>query len=128
MSQNRCNPNNMIMIYYWDKRNGDHLEHIHLKCILWARDIKLMGVFFKLSLYQLPGHAIFFWFLTSIINYYHINGRHLFETSFQWFCLQISSGAKYFFSCPRHLWSKINSCDRILFSNQKQKRTQLYYQ
>ena len=23
-------PINMIMIYYWDKRNGGHLEHVKL--------------------------------------------------------------------------------------------------
>ena len=30
-------------------------------------------MFFKLLLYQLPGHAIFFKFLVSVINHYHIN-------------------------------------------------------
>ena len=59
--------------------------------------------FFKLLLYQLPGHAIFFYFLVSVINHYHINGLHLFSDSFEWFCLQIRSDAKYFFLlCPRH--------------------------
>ena len=44
----------------------------------------------------------FFEFLVSIINHYHINGLHLFRDSFEWFFLQISSDAKYFFlSCPR---------------------------
>ena len=38
--------------------------------------------------------------LVSIINHYHINRLHLFWESFEWFCLQISSDAKYFFlSC-----------------------------
>ena len=68
------------------------------KCILWARDIKSMFLFYFL-LYQLP----FFEFLFSVINHYHINGLHLFWDSFKWFCLQISSDTKYlFFSCPRH--------------------------
>ena len=66
-------------------------------------------VFFKLILYwysRTPNH--FFEFLVSVINHYHINGLHLFWDSFEWFCFQISSNAKYFFLyCPRH-------CDRGL--------------
>ena len=65
------------------------------KCIIWARDIKS---FFLLLLYQLPGHAIFFEFLVSVINPYHINGLHLFWNSFEWFCLYISRDPKYFSS------------------------------
>ena len=41
--------------------------------------------------------------------------------SFEWFCLQISSDARYFFSPSKALWSRINSCYSILFSNLKQK-------
>ena len=37
----------------------------------------------------------FFEFLLSVINY-HINGLQLFWDSFEWFCLQKSSDAKYF--------------------------------
>ena len=45
----------------------------------------------------------FFEFLVSVINLYYINRLHLFLNSFGWFCLQISSDAKYFFlSCSRH--------------------------
>ena len=40
----------------------------------------------------------FFEFLVSAINYYHINGLHLFWDSFEWFCLEISCDAKYFSS------------------------------
>ena len=40
----------------------------------------------------------FFEFLVSDINHYHIDRLHLFWDSFEWFCLQISSDAKYFFS------------------------------
>ena len=58
--------------------------------------------FFQFLLYQLPGHAIFFEFLVSVINQYHINKLHLFWDSFEWFCLQIRSEPKsFFFSCPR---------------------------
>ena len=54
--------------------------------------------------YQLPGHAIFFW-VSSLSN----KSLNLFcSHSFEWFCLQISHDAKHFFvSCPRH-------CDRVL--------------
>ena len=41
---------------------------------------------------------LFFQFLLSVINHYHINGLHLFWDSFKWFCLQISSDGKYFSS------------------------------
>ena len=45
----------------------------------------------------------FFEFLVIVLNHYHINGLHLFWDSFEWFCLQINSDAKYFFlSCPRY--------------------------
>ena len=64
--------------------------------------------FLKSLSYHLPGHAIFFEFLVSVINRYHINELHIFWKSFEWFCLQVSNDAKYFFpSCPRH-------CDRGL--------------
>ena len=44
----------------------------------------------------------YFEFLVSVINDYHYR-LHLFSDSFEWFCLQISSNAKYLFlSCPRH--------------------------
>ena len=52
---------------------------------------------FSLLLYQLAGHAIFFKFLVTAINHYHINGLHLFWDSFEWFCLQISKWRKIFF-------------------------------
>ena len=43
--------------------------------------------------------------------------------SFKWFCLQISD-AKYFFPfLSKVLLSRIDSCNNILFSNLKQKRT-----
>ena len=65
--------------------------------------INVFLFFFKLLLCQLPGYAIFFEPLVSVINHYHINGLHLFWDNFEWFCLQINSDTKYFFlSCPRH--------------------------
>ena len=63
-----------------------------------------------------------FEFLLLVINHY-INGLHLFWDSFDWFCLQISSDAKYFFLLlSKALCWKINSCYSILFSNLKQKK------
>ena len=55
----------MIMISYWPKRNGGHLE----QCILWARDMKSMFVCFLLS-YQLPGYEIFFGWLVGWLDFY----------------------------------------------------------
>ena len=40
----------------------------------------------------------FFEFLVSVIKHYHIYGLHQLWDSFEWFCLQISSHAKYFSS------------------------------
>ena len=51
-------PNNMIMIHYWEKRNGGHLEHVLNKMdhLSWKHQINVFFMF----LYQLPVHAIFF--------------------------------------------------------------------
>ena len=68
----------MIMIYYWDKRNGGHLEHVLQKCILWARDIKLI-IFLIVNYILFQDMQSFFEFLVSVIN--HINWLHLFWDS-----------------------------------------------
>ena len=62
-----------------------------------------------------------FEFLVSEINYYHINGLHLFWDSFECFCLQISSEANYFSSLVRGIVIKDYTCDRILNLNLKLK-------
>ena len=48
----------------------------------------------------------FFQFLILVKNHYHINGLHLFWDSFEWFCLQISSDAKYFSSVVQGIVSE----------------------
>ena len=63
-----------------------------------VRDIRAGGTTWWWWWYQLPGHAFFFYFFVSVINHCHIDGLHLFWHSFEWFCLQISSDTKYFFS------------------------------
>ena len=56
----------------------------------------------------------FFQFLLSIINHYHINGLRLFCDSFEWFCLQRSSDAKYvFLSCSRGIIVVLVYCFQI---------------
>ena len=63
---------------------------------------------------------IFFEFLFSIINHYHINGLHLFWDSFEWFLSPNKSWRKIFFPhLSEALWSRINCCHSILFSNLK---------
>ena len=47
--------------------------------------------------------------------------------SFEWFCLQISSDAKYFSSLAQGIVMRINSWYCILFSNLNQKRRQHDY-
>ena len=47
--------------------------------------------------------------------------------SLERFCLQISSDAKYFPHLSKTLWSRINNCYSLLFSNLNKKRTQHYY-
>ena len=42
--------------------------------------------------------------------------------SFEWFSLQICSDAKYFSLLSKALWSRINSCYSILFSNLQTKK------
>ena len=72
------------------------------KCILWTRDNK--SIYFLIVIISASRTCnLFFEFLVSVINHYPINGLHLLWDCFEWFCLQISSDAKYFFlSCPRH--------------------------
>ena len=65
------------------------------KCILWARDIKSMFCLIFISFQDMQS---FFEFFVSVINHYYFNELHLFWDSFKWFCLQISSDAKYFSS------------------------------
>ena len=51
------------------------------------------------------------------------DGLHLFWDSFEEFCLKISRDTKYFFPLlSKALWSRINSCYSIRFSNLKQKK------
>ena len=84
-------------------------------------DIKSMLFFFNYYYISFKDMKSFFEFLVSVINHYHINGLQLFWDIFEWFCLQISSDAKYFFPLLSNtLWSRINSCYSILFSNLKQ--------
>ena len=64
----------------------------------------------------------FFEFPIWVINHYHINVLFLFWENFEWFCLQISSDAKYFPLLSKALWSRINSCYSILFSNLNKKK------
>ena len=61
-------------------------------------------------------------FIVLVINHYHMNGLHLFWDSFEWFCHQISSEAKYFPLLSMALWLRINSCYSILFLHLKQKK------
>ena len=73
--------------------------------------MKSNQIFFNLLLYQLPGHAIFFELVFSVIDYFNINGLHIFWESFEWFCLQICRGTKYIFPLlSKALGSRINSC------------------
>ena len=63
----------------------------------------------KGKIYKTKSLGHYITLLFSLINHYrHINKLHLFWDSFEWFCLQISNDAKWFFlSCPRN-------CDRGL--------------
>ena len=66
----------------------------------------------------------FFEFIVSAIN--HINGLHLFWGSFEWFCLQINSDAKYFFlSCSRHCDQRLIVVIVYYFQTWNKKRTRL---
>ena len=86
-------PINMIMIYYWDKCNGGHLKQATKRCILWARDIKL--IFFNWYYISFQDMQSFFKFLIAVLKHYH--RLNLSWDSFEWFCRQISRDTKYFF-------------------------------
>ena len=97
VSQNRCNP----VIWWFITEISTMVVFWIMSCkeyILWAWDMKSM--LFKLLLYQLSGHANFFWgggVLVSLINHYHINGL---SPNKCWRKI-------FFLFCPRH-------CDRGL--------------
>ena len=84
VSQNRCKPINMIMICFGDKSNGVIWNTSYKKCILWAKDIKLMD-FLNWYYISIQVMQSFFEFLVSVINHYHINGLNFFWDSFEWF-------------------------------------------
>ena len=77
-------PINMIMIYFYDKCDGGHLQHAQLQKASFELET---SIFFLLSFHTL-GYAIFFEFLVTVIKHYYINGLHLFWDSFEWFCLE----------------------------------------
>ena len=96
-------PINMIMIYYRDKCNSGHLEHVHPLSMRHQNN-----GFFNCNYISFQDMQSFFEFLVSVINHYHNNGLHLFWDSFEWFCLQISRNTKYFFL------SYLSHCDQEL--------------
>ena len=72
------------------------------KCILSASDIKSMFYYYYYYYISFQDMEYFFEFFVSVKNHYHINRLYLFWDSFEWFCLQISSDAKYFVFSSRH--------------------------
>ena len=65
----------------------------NMSCKKWARASN-QSFFYNGYYISFQEMNCFFKFLVSVINYYYINGLHLFWDSFEWFCLQISSDAK----------------------------------
>ena len=93
-------PNDMIMIYYWDKRNGSHFGTYPVKNEPFRLETSKFLIFFIISASRTCNR---FW------------------DSFEWFCLQISSDAKYFSSLVRGIMIK-DLYLYIIFSNLKQKK------
>ena len=84
-----------MMIYYLDKCNGT------LPVKMYPLSLRHQCFFLIVIISVSKTCNLFFEFLVSVID--HINGLHLFWDSLEWFCLQISSDAKYFFlDCSRH--------------------------
>ena len=71
-------PIKMIMIYYWDKRNGGHLEHV--KNESFELETSNQGFFFIVIISAARiWYLFFFEFHDSVINHYHINGCVYYE-------------------------------------------------
>ena len=106
-----------IRIYYWDKCNGVHLEHVKKKTS-FELDIKLMCsvVFFIYFSFfnRLSGHAIFW---VSCLSNKSSVGCIYFKTVLN------DSVCKIFSLLSKALWSSINRCYSIPFSNLKQENT-----
>ena len=68
---------NMIMIYYRDRHNGDHLEHVLYKMHPLSQRHQI-NVFFNCYYISFQDIQSCFEFLVSVINPYHINGLDLF--------------------------------------------------
>ena len=80
LSQNRCKPINMIMIYYWDKK---------LKKILHVLEADIMTILKKTLIRMSLAQRMYFLqdvfilstiALVSVIDNYHINGLHYSKT------------------------------------------------
>ena len=74
----------IIMIYYWDKYHGGHLEHVLQKNASF--ELKTSNQYFFNCYYiSFKDLQSFFEFLVSIINPYQMNGLHVFWDSFECF-------------------------------------------
>ena len=62
--------------------------------------------YFLIVIISVPGYAIFSEILVKVINHDHIIELHLFWDSYEWFCLQISSDTKYFFTLVQRILMK----------------------
>ena len=71
-------PINMIMMYYWDKKNKKWLHVLEVDIITIKKNIDLMSLaqrihFFLLDVLQMAAIV-----LVPVINHYYINELHLF--------------------------------------------------
>ena len=99
-----------MMIYYWDKCNGGHLEHILKKNV--AFDLQTSNqCFFNC-------YNISFQDMQSFLSFL----SHLFCDSLGWFCPQTDNDTKYFPSLGKGILPKVHSCHSVLFSNLKQNK------
>ena len=70
----------------------------------------------------------FFEFLVSVINYYHINGLHLFWDSFEWFLSSNKLWQKYFSSLVKGIVIKVQLLLLyIILKSDKKKKKKHYY-
>ena len=104
-------PMNMIMFYYCNKRNGDHLEHVLRKMYAMIKRHQINVVFFFYCYYiSFQDRQYFLSFLSQQWIIIILKGCIYLETVLSDFFLQISRTnilQIFFFSCPRH-------CDRGL--------------
>ena len=118
-------PINMIMIYYWNKHNGAHLEKSYKNAF---SELEISNqCFFNCYYISFQDMQLFFEFLASVMNHYHTNGLHLFLDF--WMILSANKLWRkiFFLSCPRHCYRELIVVIAYYFQIWNQKKKKHYF-